>query len=178
MKKLIFALSVCSFLMGCSTRSVVETEYVEVPVPVYTVPMPPKLTKPDFFNGEIPQEIRASDDAEEVKEYLGELAKIYRVNLNRLRRYAEAADLVIETYREIATYGEDRLGKNIKIDDYLGDESLNPYTYRSNLPFGGSEITEAHWDWDLKQWKAHFDARERFNDIEEKLSEKDDEQED
>jgi len=88
MNKILIALSLLIFVSGCGTREVIKE--VEKKVPIYMVPEPPSLERP-----ELPIHSDIGQDA-------GKLAKAYVVSLRLVMNWGTAMNQIVYAYEKMA----------------------------------------------------------------------------
>lgn len=184
-KRILLVLAILALITGCSTQEQ-KIKYEIVKVPVYTVPMPPKLDRPS---------LPIKSLTEEEKEDEGILSQAYASSLARVTNYARALEMVVEEYRNIAIYSKKML-EDANIDNepppdekeenggwfsasapipseenYIESASdLNPYKKYDVVNYGGTEYKPENTPWDYMQWYNRYKAQNKFKEIEREYS--------
>lgn len=93
--KIILIIFLSVALSGCTWFT--RTEYQEYPVPVYTVPAPPSIDRPELPIHELTEEDRKDTD---------KVIRAYIVSIRLLLNYAVAKEKIIQKYDELSKQTE------------------------------------------------------------------------
>lgn len=96
----IITILLCSVLL--TACGIFEKRYEEVKVPVYMVPEPPTIERPELPIHNI--NIRISDitSSESNKNMIGELVQAYVISIRLLMNWGEANAKIVNTYRQMS----------------------------------------------------------------------------
>lgn len=112
MKKLIVLLMLSVMLVGCKSQ-MVKTEYVEVKVPVNSVPQPPVVSRP------VPEtSLLTTADRKDI----GKVAKAVTVERDQWKEYSSILETIINKYKELA----DKAGIQTKLEVTLPPKPTSP----------------------------------------------------
>lgn len=86
------------FLLGCTCKPIINTEYVEKKVPVYVYSEPPMFERPSLEIFSITEEtlLSESDESRAI------IAKAYVVTIKQLQQYVEKMEQYLQKERELA----------------------------------------------------------------------------
>ena len=86
------------FLVACGTRTV----YEEKKVPIYMVPEPPTISRPELPIHDL--EISVTDFTSEAvaSEKIGEISQAYVISVRLLLNWGQALEKIVETYRKMS----------------------------------------------------------------------------
>lgn len=117
MKKIISILVTSIFLVACQTTPEKEIVYVDKPIPVYIVPKPPKVEKPDLLY----KQYSTPEKKQELKNNPGKAARVARLSLAQYEGYVSILESIINKYDELADKSKKKLDdlSNVVIDGPL-----------------------------------------------------------
>lgn len=149
MNKVIFALSLVLLLTACGK----EIVYRDKNVPVYMVPKPPTIERPEL---PIHQLDIDWNSPEELSANMGEIAQAYVISIRLLINWGEANEEIVLAYKEMSER----------------DFSVEPITFSMAAP-GASESDVANVALDSENDYGTIDrfARKKFREIENKYHE-------
>lgn len=99
MNKIIFILSLLMLVTACGTRDVIKE--VEKKVPVYMVPEPPTIERPELPIHSVLEEVDIVSGVTEGED-AGKIAKAYVVSLRLAMNWGSAMDRIIYAYKKMS----------------------------------------------------------------------------
>jgi len=97
MKKMIVLVLVL-IMTGCGT----QVEYRDKNVPVYMVPSPPSISRPDLPIHDIDINVTDVANQNNAAELIGKLVQAYVISIRLLLNYSTALDQIVGTYRRMS----------------------------------------------------------------------------
>lgn len=109
-------------LTACTKKQDVKIEYKDRFVPVYVVPAPPEVQRPELLLNEANKDT-VSDE---------EFVRLYSATTAQLNGYIEALELIIQRYRELAADSSrniNKLDETLRtVDQVDTDDTREPTT--------------------------------------------------
>lgn len=115
------AISLGLLLTACKTDGEVQIVYKTTNVPVYVVPAPPPVNRPELALETTPKEVLDSSD--------GAYVKALAASFEQLSGYVEELEIVVNKYKELAAISaQNVLPENMRNVNTIKAEDLKPKT--------------------------------------------------
>lgn len=105
MKTTLLALAMTFILTGCAaTETKTDVRFVDRPVPIYIVPAPPTIQKPDYETDKLSEDIKR-----DYKNNTGAIIRAFKITMVQKDQYIATLEEVIEKYRLLSIESKNKL---------------------------------------------------------------------